>query len=227
MSTKKKKTEVVNHEGTTSNEVKPVGSQSSGLGDFMSSILDSFKSLELGLLNLEKLPDIDMKTPKVMPLSSFNNGRISFGRDGRTLVLSAENVRDFNISTRGYIALIEKMFERRNKGHVIELQPCHPGDFRTPGRPQIIGQINTEYSMIMIHRGVPNGVIRSPEDIGHNYYYYMSKQQMAVFYCAAKMHLINASSNDLLTGANSGIVEYDIPSNPLQQERGVKYYGGY
>lgn len=200
-------------------EVKP-----SKTSVFMGGISLKFPGLEAGLRNLARLPELDPENPKVMPLSDYNESGITFGRDGK-IVLSGGNNNDSVVSTKLFVAMVDKMFVRQNNGHVIELQQYSPSDTRSAGRPQVIGHINPEFSVItIIHGMISRGVIRSAQDISTQFHYYVSREEMAVFYCAAKLHLLNIAS-DLITGANRGIIEFDIPRNPMRQETGVQYGG--
>jgi hypothetical protein len=171
-----------------------------------------------GLRNLRAMPP----SPIALPNKPLVECVVGFRRKDRDLRLTfaggTAQVR--NLSLVQFAALIEKADVPEQATVLLRNFTDPGGEYNIAPRGQLLARLNLDHSCFHIVQGLSGRVVRSAADVVLHDVFYISRQVLQAYYVAVRYQLGNQDKLDTLVELYDGWVEYQIPTNICNSERG-------
>ena len=142
-------------------------------------------------------------------------GLMAFRRKMKTLNLAfvGGQAPAFYLPLDKLILLVEQMHDPKLRTVIIH--NCSETSDSEFAQGQVLAKFNAQYSALQVSWGDNGVVIEGDDDINRRAVYYISPDELLLYYMGAKVQLKGGPQLEALLLANEGWRKYDIPTNPL------------
>ena len=145
---------------------------------------------------------------KVMGLMAFRRSMKNL-----TLAFVGGQAPVFYLPLDKLILMVEQLHDPKLRTVII--RNCSETSDSEFAHGQVLAKFNALYSALQVSWGDNGVVIEGDDDINRRAVYYISPDELLLYYMAAKVQLKGGPQLEALLQANEGWRKYDIPTNPL------------
>ena len=142
-------------------------------------------------------------------------GLMAFRREMKALTLAFVGgpAPAFYLPLDKLILMVEQMHDRKLRTVII--RNCSETSDSDYAQGQVLAKFNVQYSALQVNWGDNGVVVKGENDINRRAVYYISPDDLLLYYMAAKVQLKGGPQLEALLQANEGWRKHDIPTNPL------------